>query len=73
MIELRTSPLLFGLVMNCPGKKLEFSSVIIMSSFVILCLVIWKGLIIMTVILVIASIEGMCIFLFHWFAIHVQS
>ena len=35
--------------------------------FVILYLVIWKGLIIVTVILVIADIEGMCIFLLHWF------
>ena len=41
--------------------------------FVIVYLVIWKGLIIVTVILVIAAIEGMCIFLLHWFAIHVQS
>ena len=41
--------------------------------FVILYLVIWKGLIIVTVILVIAAIEGMCIFLLHWFAIRVQS
>ena len=32
-------------------------------------LVIWKGLITVTVILVIAAIEGMCIFLLHWFAI----
>ena len=40
---------------------------------VIRYLVIWKGLIIVTVILVIAAIEGMCIFLLHWFAIHVQS
>ena len=36
-------------------------------------LVIWKGLIIVTVILVIAAIEDMCIFLLHWFAIRVQS
>ena len=42
-------------------------------SFVILYVVIWKGLIIVTVILVIAAIEGMCKFLLHWFAIHVQS
>ena len=35
--------------------------------FVILHLVIWKGLIIETVILVIAAIEGMCIFSLHWF------
>ena len=40
---------------------------------VIRYLVISKGLIIVTVILVIAAIEGMCIFLLHWFAIHVQS
>ena len=55
-------------------KKLEFS-VFIMSSFV-LCdtyLVIWKGLIIVTVILVIAAIEDICIFLLHWFATRVQS
>ena len=56
-------------------KNLEFSVFFIMSSFV-LCdtyLVIWKGLIIVTVILVIAAIEDMCIFLLHWFAIRVQS
>ena len=56
-------------------KKLEFSVFFIMSSFV-LCdtyLVIWKGLIIVTVLLVIAAIENMCIFLLHWFAIRVQS
>ena len=59
---------------NCPWKKLEFIVVFfIMSSFVILYLVIWQGLIITTVILVIASIKGVCIFLFRWFAIHVQS
>ena len=56
-------------------KKLNLVGVFIMSSFV-LCdtyLVIWKGLIIVTVILVIAAIEDMCIFLLHWFAIRVQS
>ena len=54
------------------GKKI--SSFFIMTSFVfvILYLVIWKGLIIVTVILVIA-IEGICILLLHWLAIHVQS
>ena len=36
-------------------------------------LVIWKGLMKTTVILVIASIEGVYMFLLHWFAIHVQS
>ena len=41
--------------------------------FVIFYLVIWKGLIIVTVILAIADIEGLCIFLLHWFAICVQS
>ena len=49
--------------------KRELSSFFIMSSFAL----IRKGLIIVTVILVIAAIEGMCIFLLHWFAIHVQS
>ena len=38
---------------------------------VILYPVIWKGLIIRAVILVI--VEGMCIFLLHWFATRVQS
>ena len=41
--------------------------------FVIFYLLIWEGLIIVTVILVIAAIDGMCTFLLHWFAIHVQS
>ena len=36
-------------------------------------LVIWKYQIITTVILVIASIEGKCTLLLHWFAINVQS
>ena len=58
--------------------KRELSSLLAFLScqalyFVIVYLVIWKGLIIVTVILVIAAIEGMCIFLLHWFAIHVQS
>ena len=61
---------------NCPWKKkLEFSVFFIMSSFVLgdTYLVIWKCLIIVTVISVIAAIEDMCIFLLHWFAIRVQS
>ena len=56
-------------------KNLEFNGVFIMSSFV-LCdtyLVIWEGLIIVTVILVIAAIVDMCIILLHCFAIRVQS
>ena len=40
-----------------------------MSSFVVLYLGIWKGLLILTEILVIASIKGMCILLLHWSAI----
>ena len=61
---------------NCPWKY-KLNLVVFFSSralyFVILYLVIWKGLIIVTVILVIAAIEGMCIFLLHWFAIRVQN
>ena len=58
-------------------KKLEINGFFDMSSFV-LCdtlsaLFFWKGLIIVTVILVIAAIKGMCIFLLHWFANRVQS
>ena len=56
-------------------NKLELSVFFIMSSFV-LCDTyqgIWKGLIIVTAILVIAAIEAMCIFLLHWFAIRVQN
>ena len=57
------------------GKKLEFIGFLSFQAlyFVILYQVIWKGLIILTVILVIAAIEGMCIILLHWFAIRVQS
>ena len=55
---------------NCPWKK-NLNLVAFLSCqalyFVILYLVIWK----VTVILVIAAIEGMCIFLLHWFAIRV--
>ena len=59
---------------NCPWEE-NLNLVAFLSChalyFVILYLVISKGLIIMTVILVIAAIEGMCIFLLHWFAIRV--
>ena len=60
---------------NCPWEKnLEFSGFLSWQAlyFVMLYQVIWKGLIIV-IILVIAAIEGMCIILLHWFAIRVQS
>ena len=60
---------------NCPWKKKNLVAFLSCQPlyFVILYPVIWKGHIIVTVILVIAAIEGMCIFLLHWFAIHVHS
>ena len=61
---------------NCPWKN-NLNLVAFLSCqalcFVILYLVIWKGLIIVIEILVIASIKGMCVLLLHWFAIRVQS
>ena len=57
-------------------KNLNLMALFNKSSFVLcdtLSVFFWKGLIIVTVILVIAAIEGMCIFLLHWFANRVQS
>ena len=50
-----------------PWKKLGFSGFLSCQAlyFVILYQVIWKALKIVRVILVIAAIEGMCIFLLH--------
>ena len=75
-----TTYYLFFLLLHClcqlsMEKKLEFSGFLSYQAlyFVILYQVIWKGLIIVSVILVIAAFEGMSILLLHWFAIRVRS